>query len=150
MEKINKENLTFERVRLDDTLFKIFYSDKEIKRFLTNYKNELIQKVKYEGITIGFINVCFSSGIPEIQGAILERYRNRGFASLMLNVKTNELFEQGYPRTMLKINPKNAPSIKVAEACDYHIDYDTQEFNPNNQEKDYIFYRNNPNLRNKL
>ena len=147
MEEIKKENLTFERVRLDDNLFKIFFSDKEIKRFLSSEKNAVIEKIKYEGMTIGFCNIVYSYGIPEIQAAILEKYRGRGFASLILNTKTDELFKDGYAKTMLKINPKNKVSMKVAKSCGYHVDYDTEEFNPENQEKDYIFYRNNPNIR---
>ena len=71
------------------------------------------------------------------------KYANKGYMTEAVNAITNEFFKMGFKRIVIKANPKNITSCKVAEKCGFIKEglMKSVEFNPYlKKREDFVLY----------
>lgn len=125
--------------------------DESLKTFYQYKDSKNVKVVMYSGNVIGLATVVLTSGVPELQAAIFDKFQRQGLGTALFNKLTAMYFKENYPMVNLKINKFNEKAIGWVSKTGFIRDDTKEELNPDNKEDlYYTFYKINPNYNKNL
>lgn len=123
---------------LDRQCFKIPWSRKAFADELANEMTYYL-KAKYNDEYIGYAGLWNIAGEGHITNiAVLEKYRNKGIATAMLNEMINYVKENSLTLLTLEVRKSNCPAIKLYKKFGFKILGERKHFYSDNREDAFI------------
>ncbi len=115
-----------------EILYDEFKNDEELKKYINFNMKRLINILASKQMIIGFFEVLYSKGDPEIQYAVIKSQRGKGYGKILLKKATEYCMQSDNQKIYLSIDAQNIPSIMTAKSVGYKID-DNFELDSNNR-----------------